>query len=87
MNIPSNLYVKIIERKNVVKFLGIYICSKLEWHDHINYINNKLNSSLYAMRKIKHPLNRKHLLTLYYALIYPYLYIFGLWNHFVGINP
>ena len=85
MNIPSNLNVKIgnqiIERKNVVKFLGIYIDSKLEWHDHINYINNKLNSSLYAMRKIKHLLNRKHLLTLYYALIYPYLdYGITLWG-------
>ena len=83
MNIPSNLNVKIgnqiIERKNVVKFLGIYIDSKLEWHDHINYINNKLK--LYAMIKIKHLLNRKHLLTLYYALIYPYLdYGITLWG-------
>ena len=85
MKIPSNLNVKIgnqiIERKNV-KFPGIYIDSKLEWHDHINYINNKLNSSLYmyAMRKIKHLPNRKHLLTLYYALMYPYLdYGITLW--------
>ena len=85
MNIPYNLNVKIgnqiIERKDVVKFLGIYIDSKLEWHDHINYINNKLNSSLYAMRKMKQLLNRKHLLTLYYALIYPYLdYGITLWG-------
>jgi len=83
--IPENLNIKIgneiIERKNVVKFLGIYIDSKLEWHDHIKYIKNKLNSSLYAMRKTKHLLKKNHLLTLYYALIYPYLdYGITLWG-------
>ena len=41
--------------------MGIYIDSKLEWHEHINYVNNKFNSSLYAMRKMKHLLNMKHL--------------------------
>ena len=45
MTIPIDLNIKIdnqtIERKNAVKFLGIYIDSKLEWHDHIKYINNK----------------------------------------------
>ena len=31
------------------KFLGVYIDVKLEWHDHIKYIRNELNSSIYAM--------------------------------------
>jgi hypothetical protein len=85
MKIPNNLNINIdnqtIERKNVVKFLGIYIDSKLEWHEHIKYINNKLNSSLYAMRKVSHLLRTSHLLTLYYSLIYPYLdYGISLWG-------
>ena len=42
---------EIIERKNAIKFLGVYIDEKLQWHDHINYIKNKLNSSLYTFKK------------------------------------
>jgi DNA mismatch repair ATPase MutS len=64
---------EVIERKSVIKFLGVYIDEKLEWHDHINYIKNKLNSSLYALRKVKNILKTNHLITLYYSLIYPYI--------------
>jgi hypothetical protein len=63
----------IIERKSVVKFLGAYIDSGLEWHDHLKYIKNKLNSSLYALRKVKNLLNTDLLLILYYSLVHPYI--------------
>ena len=53
-----------------VKFLGVYIDEKLEWHEHIKYIINKLNSLTYAMRKIKNILSTQHLITLYYSLFY-----------------
>ena len=83
--IESNLNIKVgnipIEHKNVVKFLGVYIDAKLEWHDHIKYIKNKLNSSIYAMRKVKNILNTNHLITLYYSLVYPYIdYGISLWG-------
>ena len=75
--IPDQLKLKIgdelIELKNTVKFLGIYIDSKLDWHDHIKFIKNKLSSGNYAINRIKHLLSHKHLITLYYSLIYPYL--------------
>ncbi len=48
-----------IEPKNVVKFVGVYIDSKLEWHDHIKYIKNKLTSSIYALKKVKNIFTRK----------------------------
>jgi len=71
----------VIEQKNAIKFLGLYIDAKLEWHDHIQYIKNKLNSSLYALRKVKNVLNTNHLTTLYYSLIYPYIdYGISLWG-------
>ena len=83
--IESNLNIKVgnisIEHKNVVKFIGVYIDAKLEWHDHIKYIKNKLNSSIYAMRKVKNILNTNHLITLYYSLVYPYIdYGISLWG-------
>ncbi len=81
----QNLRLKIghdvIETKSVVKFLGIYIDKKLQWHDHINFIRTKLNSSLYAMNRVKNTLSTSHLLTLYYSLVYPYInYGISLWG-------
>lgn len=85
IQIPENQNItignEIIERKETVKFLGMYIDSKLEWHDHIKYVKNKISSSLYAMRKVRHVLRTNHLLILYYSLIYPYIdYGITLWG-------
>ena len=85
IDIRNNLSLQIgndtINRQNVVKFLGLYVDSKLDWHEHTKYVTNKLNSSLYAMRKIKHLVYRNHMLTLYYSLVYPYLdYGVSLWG-------
>ena len=38
---------KIIEKENCVKFRGILIDSKLEWHDHIRYVQNKMQIALW----------------------------------------
>ena len=68
MMVPENLNITIgeetVQRQDTVKFLGMHIDSKLEWHDHIKYVRNKISSSLYAMRKVKHILTTNHLLTL-----------------------
>ena len=59
----------------------IYIDVSLEWHEHINYIKNKLNSSMYALRYLTNILNNSHLHILYYSLVYPYLdYGLALWG-------
>ena len=80
-HLTINIGNDLIEHKAVVKFLGVYIDKKLEWHEHIKYIINKLNSSTYAMRKIKNILNTNHLMTLYYSLVYPYIdYAISLWG-------
>ena len=64
---------EIIEHKQTVKCLGMYIDEKLDWHEHINYIKSKLRSGIYAMNKTKNYLSTKHKTMLYYSLIYPYL--------------
>ena len=56
----------------MIKFLGLYIDVQLERNDHVKYIKNKLNSSLYDLRKVKNILNTNHPTTVYYSLIYPY---------------
>ena len=53
ISVPCHLRIKIgndeIERKSTVIFLGMHIYSKLEWHEYIKFIQNKLSSGLYAM--------------------------------------
>ena len=72
---------EIIEHKQTVKCLGMYIDEKLDWHEHINYIKSKLRSGIYAMNKTKNYLSTKHKTMLYYSLIYPYLdYGISLWG-------
>ena len=75
---PDGLNIKIgniiIDQKESVTFLEIHIESKLDWHDHIINVRNKINSSCYAINKVKHLLNNKHLTTLYYSMVYPFMY-------------
>ena len=44
----------ILERKDVVKFLGMHTDHKPEWAENIKFINNKISSSTYAIDKVKH---------------------------------
>ena len=77
IHIPEKVNIKlgqqILTQKDHITFLGLHIDSHLDWDQHIKYIRNKVSSSLYAMRKVKHLMSRNHLLTLYYSLIYPYI--------------
>jgi len=45
----------------------------LTWKQHINYINNKISKSLFAIKQVKHILNIDSLKTLYFALIQPHI--------------
>ena len=57
------------------------IDDKLKWDEHINTVKQKLNRSLFAINKAKQVLPSKHLITLYYTLVYPYLtYGINLWG-------
>ena len=85
VKIPETLSIKImneiIEHKQTVIFLGMYIDEKLDWHEYINYIKSKLCSGIYVMNKTKNYLSTKHKTMLYYSLMYPYLdYGISLWG-------
>lgn len=63
----------ILERTDNVKFLGLYIDDKLEWHYHISHIKSKLSQALYILNATKRYLPLTALKTLYYSLIYSHL--------------
>ena len=56
-----------------IKFLGVYIDQHLTWKTHVNFFAAKISKSVGLLYKAKCYLPSKSLLTLYYALIYPYL--------------
>ena len=64
---------EIIERKNHGKFLGLVLDERLNWSHHLAYVRSKLSRSLYAMNRMKHILDTKHLTILYQSLIHSHL--------------
>ena len=56
------------------KFLGVIIDENLTWKQHILYITDKIAKSTGILSKIRHYISNNLPITLYYTLIYPYLY-------------
>ena len=52
--------------ENVVKYLGIFIDSDLNFHNHIKYIASKASRAIGVISKIKYLIPFKTLLSLYY---------------------
>ena len=63
----------VLEQVDNTKFLGVYIDQHLEWKTHVNFIVVKISKSIGLLYKAKYYLPSNFLLTLYYALIHPYL--------------
>ena len=63
----------VLEEVDNTKFLGVYIDQHLTWKTHVNFIAAKISKSVGLLYKAKYYLPSKSLLTLYYALVYPYL--------------
>ena len=66
----TNISIHGIERKNYIKYLGIYIDEHLNWKTQITHANNKLAKNLGIINKLRHYLNLHTLKQLYYTLIY-----------------
>ena len=59
-----------LNRINSIKYLGVIIDHKLNWCEHITYVKNKISKGVGIIYKARRYLNKKSLLTLYYAFIY-----------------
>ena len=63
------------------KFLGIYIDSKLKWKEHIDMVKSRISLYTGILYRLRHYLNVKCLLQVYFTLIYPHLlYCSSLWG-------
>jgi hypothetical protein len=66
-----------LKRDTSIKYLGILIDSNLSWKSEVESIAKKIRRSVGIISKLRHYVNKKILLNLYYSLIYPFL-IYGL---------
>ena len=72
---------KTLNRIFETKFLGVNIDFCLSWKTHISYVKNKISKGIGILCKAKKTLTTKHLITLYYSFIYPYLsYCIEFWG-------
>ena len=70
-----------------LKYLGLIIDNKLKWIDHIAHIKKKVSRGIGIISKAKPFLNRKSLVDLYYAFVYPYLiYCVEVWGNAADIH-
>ena len=63
----------VIACQQCVKYLGIMINEKMNWENHINYLNTKLCRGAWAISQLKKYTDTKTLKMVYYSLIYPHL--------------
>ena len=77
--INSNLYPPLkladqyLEQSYSVKYLGLIIDCFLSWHEHIYHISSKISKSVNIIAKLKPHVTSQSLISIYYALVYPYL--------------
>lgn len=79
---PLILAGEILEKASNIKYLGIVIDHHLSWHDHIDYVCDKVSRSINIMTKVKRYLGKHCLISIYYSLVYSHL-IYGcsLWGN------
>ena len=66
---------------NFVKYLGVYIDEHLNWRHHIDFVCNKLKRANGALSKLRHYVDKKTLLALYFSLFHSHLsYAAQIWG-------
>ena len=62
-----------LNQANLTKFLGVYVDEYLTWKHHISFICKQISKSVGIIFRSRFYLSSKTKVTLYYALIYPYI--------------
>ena len=71
--LPLKIAEQYLEQSYNIKYLGLVIDCFLSWHDHIDHISSKISKSVNIIAKLKRHVTTQSLISIYYALVYPYL--------------
>lgn len=84
IHISLNAFQKPVVMETSVRFLGIMLDCDLTWRPHVDMVAKRLNSAYYAISQLKHKLDRKTVVTVYYGIFFPHLaYCVSVW----GLSP
>ena len=50
LHLPVKLADRYLDQSSSVKYLGLIIDCSLSWHDHIEYVSNKISKSVNVMQ-------------------------------------
>ena len=83
-NVNNSLCDISLNRVTFTKFLSVIIDDKLSFSRHVSYIKNEISKRMGIIIKARKYLNKKSLLDLYHAFVYPYLtYCIEVWGQHV----
>lgn len=69
-------------RQEAVKLLGFWLDPKLNWDSHVSGICTRLSRVIFLLRKLRHVITDKYLITAYHSLFHSHLsYGVLLWGH------
>ena len=86
-NVNISLCDIALNRVTFTKFLGVIIDDKLSFSRHVSYIKNKISKGMGIIIKARKYLNKKSLLDLYHAFVYPYLtYCIEVWGNMSNVH-
>ena len=64
---------QMLTQETSIRYLGVYIDYNANWKTHITYISKKVKRSIGILSKLRYFISTKILLSLYYALVEPFL--------------
>ena len=70
---PLKLVDQSLEQSYSVKYLGLIIYCFPSWHERIDHISRKISKSVNIIAKLKPHVTSQSLISIYYAIVYPYL--------------
>ena len=86
-NVNISLCDKSLNRVTFTKFLGVTIDDKLLFSRHVSYIKNIISKGMGIVIIAKKYLNKKSLLDLDHAFVYPYLtYCIEAWGNMLNVH-
>ena len=86
-NISISLNSVPIEQVNHTKFLGVVIDNKLDWSNHISYINSKIAKGVGIICRTKKYFSSSAIIHLYNTFILPYMiYCVEVWGNALSIH-
>ena len=72
IDVSLSINGRYLKKINYIKYLGVFIDSHLSWKYQVDHIAKKIKRGIGILSKLRHFVNIKILVNLYYAIIYPF---------------